>query len=556
MNVFKEFARRIEKFFTGKNTIPTVPETGTTHLDTTWKKTDIYKGELALNTYDGRLFSSDGHKIIHYTINDGFIVEGMELLKANEPGAGTPLWIRVKSGKISINNKIYEHDEEDVAEEDNGNIKLDENTSVTPRIDYIFAIINNNKVEFKVEKSSNIDDIKGQDVTITIPDESIFLGMVFIPGNYTQESSYKLSTYSVSSLFANFPTPNMQPLGFINQFINWVFYYKPYQFYYKNQMVVDINTKEGIDFYKLYIAIDTHYSNHEKAEDSELFAPITDTLFGGDYLFVGGPGIDITTIPEQININTVYDGTSITTEIPDPLNPGEFIEEDGAPLYVRAQGEPGDLQIKIDVEGETSLGFVDDENIIARYENQGAWTFGQRGSESIGNHSLIFGQNNDASAKHSMAFGKDAEAILYGEITKSSGGFNDIIGTSQKRELTLQTITVDNTIKQMALDGNYLLIELGISSGAIAFEIKVVASLSGSQDSAAFFFDGLIKNAGTNFEFVGSPSKTEFIDLELDTIDCNVDLDNEHFNINVTGLNSATIRWAAYVNMIEIKWEL
>ena len=257
MSIIKEFSRRIEKFFTG-NTTPTIPQIGTTHQDTNWKYSDIYQGELALNLTDGKLYTSDGKKLIHLNNNDNFINDGMELQKL--PSSATSdftMWVNVTSGSVSINNKIYLYENESP---NNGNIELPPHgqTATNPRIDYIFAVlvndVNGNKiVDFKVVSSYNQNDIDGTP-TISVPDNSVFLGVVFVPHLYADDGSpnngqpdYSLSTYSTAAMFPTYPVPNYEPLDFIQKLLRSTILYKPEQFYYKNQIVLDSRDNQSFN---------------------------------------------------------------------------------------------------------------------------------------------------------------------------------------------------------------------------------------------------------------------------------------------------------------------
>lgn len=328
MNILKEFSRRIEKFFTtenGQHIQPTIPPKGSTHRDEEWSHTDIYQGELALGLTEGKIFTSDGDKLIHLNQNEGFIVSGMCLSKPlNSFSGNIPFWVTITNGEISINNKryIWIDDNLDSPVNDNGNLLLPAHTQVGPRIDYIFAVLVYNsttgedEVAFQIKSSYNILDINGHP-TIGAPDDSIFLGVVYVPDGYNQLSTYALSMYSVCAMSPTYPISNIEPIDFIGGIKRSVLYYKQNQFYFKDQLVLESYPNPDYDplgsptqnqyptILALWGTTNTGYApGPNPASNGELFAPIS----GGS----GTPGTSVTNAVIITPSNQhLYPGSSI-----------------------------------------------------------------------------------------------------------------------------------------------------------------------------------------------------------------------------------------------------
>lgn len=299
MSIIKEFSRRIEKFFTG-NTTPTIPEIGSTHLDTEWKSTDIYQGELALNLNTGNIYSSDGKKIIHLNRNDNYIISGMVLSKPdNSFSANIPFWLDISSGEISINNKHYIWNNESIG---GGVLELEQHTQSKGRIDYVFAILEddgsgNDQIAFTTVSSYDDNDLEGSP-TISVPNDSVFLGVVYVPEGYNSSSTYSLGMYSTAGLHPSYPVINFEPFDFVQKILKSTLYYKQYQFYYKNQLVIEsyINTNYDPDgsptqdnvptILSLWGASKTSFADGSNPiSNGNLFSPIS----GGS----GAPGVSV-----------------------------------------------------------------------------------------------------------------------------------------------------------------------------------------------------------------------------------------------------------------------
>jgi hypothetical protein len=73
-------SRILLKRSTVAGTTPTVPASSS-HTDGTWVSTDIYEGELFLNTVDSRLFTRQGSNIKEIGLNDSLIGTPLTVVK-------------------------------------------------------------------------------------------------------------------------------------------------------------------------------------------------------------------------------------------------------------------------------------------------------------------------------------------------------------------------------------------------------------------------------------------------------------------------------------------
>ena len=101
-NLIQKVSRRIEYYSSTSGVVPTCPIPGTNYVDDTWLPTDIFPGELFINTADGLIFTNDGNQIIKLNQIDS-LISGLIV-----SGTSNPLILTISSGLVYINGKIYE----------------------------------------------------------------------------------------------------------------------------------------------------------------------------------------------------------------------------------------------------------------------------------------------------------------------------------------------------------------------------------------------------------------------------------------------------------------
>ncbi len=170
--------------------------------------------------------------------------------------------------------------------------------------------------------------------------------------------------------------------------------------------------------------------------------------------------------------------------------------------------------------------------------------------------SILGGQQNTASAKYSgVLSGYFSKADKYGQHAHAAGRFS-ALGDAQRSAFVLRNSTTTNTQTELYLNGTTATQRLTLANDTTwAFEMLVVARRSDADnESAAWQFTGCIDrntNAAST-ALVGTVSQTV---LALDTSTWSVSVDNDTTNgslrIRVTGDNSKTIKWVAYVRTTE-----
>jgi hypothetical protein len=223
-NIVTQYIRRISKYLTNVDDNPTVAPSGTNHVDdaSLWGNTTIYKGETVVNLATGKSYTSDDAQIIEIGVSNA-IIYGMQVVSV--PAASNNannLWLKVTDGYVRINGRLLKHQSVATDMQSNGDIIITANTTLQPRFDLIYAYngypdkINSNDTDYKaklqvITGSSNLQDLYSQDYVDTklsqasptlTKDNSIFLGFVYVPANYTVSSFENLLrpwSYGVSS---------------------------------------------------------------------------------------------------------------------------------------------------------------------------------------------------------------------------------------------------------------------------------------------------------------------------------------------------------------------
>jgi len=164
------------------------------------------------------------------------------------------------------------------------------------------------------------------------------------------------------------------------------------------------------------------------------------------------------------------------------------------------------------------------------------------------------GQSNHAIEDYaSISGGYQAEARLYGQTAYASGSFNEN-GDAQYATYILRNVTSNTAATELFLDGISSRLTLPVNH-TMVFEIVIAARRDAHNQSAGYYFRGVIKNDDGETSFVQSP---DTVTLGEDTPVWNVTLNASNtydaLVIQVSGEENATIRWVATVRAVEVAW--
>jgi hypothetical protein len=183
-----------------------------------------------------------------------------------------------------------------------------------------------------------------------------------------------------------------------------------------------------------------------------------------------------------------------------------------------------------------------------------ATVIGGRGNLASAGCSLCGGgKNNTASTKsYCVSFGYRAVASKYGQIAQASGRFA-ANGDAQTSQYVLRKQTTNNTQTEMFLDGSSERITLA-NDTTYAYSILIVARRTDANDeSATYKHEGTIdRNASAATTAIVTDTRTIISEDNAWVTTIDADTTNGSLRIQVTGENSKTINWVAFVRTVEV----
>lgn len=184
-------------------------------------------------------------------------------------------------------------------------------------------------------------------------------------------------------------------------------------------------------------------------------------------------------------------------------------------------------------------------------------TVGGSASTASGDYSFAFGDNCTASGNYSFVTGQDASSFgIIGRRASSAGAFaND--GDAQKSIFITRAQTSNGTATVLTSDNtaggtnNQLILQ---NDQAIAFDGMIAAKQSGSTNSAAFTFQGLIyRGANAASTTLVTSSVTTVSNVPAWTVPAlSADTTNGGLAITVTGVAATGIRWSGFTDTTEV----
>jgi hypothetical protein len=169
---------------------------------------------------------------------------------------------------------------------------------------------------------------------------------------------------------------------------------------------------------------------------------------------------------------------------------------------------------------------------------------------------VLGGSNNSASGSYSSTLGGlFGSAYLYGQTSTASGQFASV-GDAQASILVARNLTTDNTPTELFLDGFSARLVLPTNT-VWGFAGQIVGRTS-TGNNEIWPISGGIKNNGGVVSLVGAVTiGVSFADAGFPgpaTVGITADAVNLSLKITVTGVNGSTIRWVAFVRLVEIRF--
>lgn len=188
------------------------------------------------------------------------------------------------------------------------------------------------------------------------------------------------------------------------------------------------------------------------------------------------------------------------------------------------------------------------------------------GSQAIGNHSFAPGYQNTATGEASASLGKQSRASRTGEVTESSGMFAEVGDLQRSRDI-MRLVTTNASPAEMALPFKF-----GFEANkTYVLKVQILARVG-----ARTYAKG-VQNKEWEYKFLASVDENGYVyndgglvsSLNLSNPSINVSVtvvpDNDiatppsptvfkGLQIQCTGLNGTTIRWAAFIESFELKY--
>jgi hypothetical protein len=207
----------------------------------------------------------------------------------------------------------------------------------------------------------------------------------------------------------------------------------------------------------------------------------------------------------------------------------------------------GDLHV---VSGEKSAAFGSGHQVSGGFSS----AMGD-GNAVSGLASHAEGSMNECIGNYSHAEGMNARAYNHFQHAKSSGGFNNPgeIGEAQYTNLLARAATFDDSPTDLIVgeEGTILLEPDKMN----AFHIRLVASSDDRSEGSFYEFKGLVRRntSALSTTILGSVNKS-VISESVPAWDASVSADTVtgSLKITVTGEADKSIRWVAYIEMIEV----
>lgn len=157
-----------------------------------------------------------------------------------------------------------------------------------------------------------------------------------------------------------------------------------------------------------------------------------------------------------------------------------------------------------------------------------------------------------ATGNNALALGSGATATRTGELAHASGVFS-ASGDAQSIEMVVRGSTTNSTAVELTAGGDRAVLD---NDAAWTFTVQVIGLRTDGAAAAGYRFDGVIYRGATasSIAFIGTPSKNILGETSF-AYDAAVvaDAATGALRVDVTGPDSATVRWVATIRATQVK---
>ncbi len=180
---------------------------------------------------------------------------------------------------------------------------------------------------------------------------------------------------------------------------------------------------------------------------------------------------------------------------------------------------------------------------------------GGHGSKAIGICAFAFGMQCSASGAYTTSAGAYANADNFGQVAYAAGQFVNV-GDAQRSDYVLRNSTSVATATNLFLDGKSAVLVLSANQTTWGYTVYVSAYDSMDNYAGRWKIEGCVKRDNNgNVTMVGTPVVTSWVDNGFSgSATCVADNTAKALQVQVTGVASKTIRWAAHAKVEQVSF--
>jgi hypothetical protein len=180
---------------------------------------------------------------------------------------------------------------------------------------------------------------------------------------------------------------------------------------------------------------------------------------------------------------------------------------------------------------------------------------GGHGSKAAGICAFAFGMQCSASGTYTTSAGAYANADNFGQVAYAAGQFANA-GDAQRSNYVLRNSTSGATATNLFLDGKSAVLVLTTNQTTWGYTVYVSAYDSTDNYAGRWKIEGCVKRDNNgNVTMVGTPAVTSWVDSGFSgSATCVADNTAKALQVQVTGVASKTIRWAAHAKVEQVSF--